>query len=119
MLTLDSGEIIVILKRECDINNPPVLCCSVDREIPTLLKAYLLCSVVGNTSSPQAILCLGDTTKISNDTCMLAAHSVVSSNGQAYVEVLNMKSNSIQMRNGTTIGTLLECELIPYSINKI
>ena len=118
MLTLDSGETIQILKRECDINNPPVLSCSVDREIPPMSKAYLPCSVVGITSSPQAILCLDDTAKFSNDTCMLVAHSVVPSNCPAYVEVLNMTNNSIQVRNGATIGTLVEYELIPYSINK-
>ena len=50
---------------------------------------------------------------------MLVAHSVVSSNDQAYVEVLNMTSNSIQVRNGVTIGTLVECKLISYSINNI
>ena len=118
MLTLDSGEKFQIFKRECDINNPPVLSCSVDREIPPLSKAYLPCSVVGITSSPQAILCLDDTAKFSNDTCMLVAHSVVPSNGQAYVVVLNMTNNSIQVCTGATIGTLVECELIPYSINK-
>ena len=48
----------------------------------------------------------------------MVAHSVVLSNGQAYVEVLNMMNNSIQVRNGATIGTLVECQLIPYSINK-
>ena len=73
---------------------------------------------MGITSSPEAILCLDDTAKFSNDTCMLVAHSIVPSNNQAYVEVLNMKNNSIQVRNGATIGTLVECELIPYSINK-
>ena len=46
VLTLDYWETIQILKRECDINNPPVLNCSVDREIPPISRAYLPCSVV-------------------------------------------------------------------------
>ena len=49
---------------------------------------------------------------------MLGAHSLVPFNGQAYVEVHKMKNNSIQVRNEATIGILVKCKLIPYSINK-
>ena len=75
--------------------------------------------MIGLTSSPGALLCIDDTASFTDDSNLLVAHSVVPSNGQTFVEVVNVTNQPISVRNGTMIGKLVECELVPYSINKL
>ena len=101
-----------------DTNEQPVLCCSTDTVVAPQSRAYIPCTVIGVTSSPSTILCLDDALQFTIDTGLLVAHSTAPSNDQTYAEVINISNASVAVKRGTTIGTLEECERIPYSVNK-
>ena len=117
-ILLINGETVEITKRSCDADEQPVLCCSIDTVVPPQSRSYIPCTVIGVTSSPSTILCLDDALQFTIETGLLVAHSTAPSNDRTYAEVVNISNASVAVKRGSTIGTLEECERIPYSINK-
>ena len=118
ILEIDGCAPIQIAKQEIDVNEPPVLHCASDVSVPPQSVVYLACNRVGAVSRKVTAMCLAETCSFANGTGLLLANGIINPQSKIFVKVVNVTDVPVQVRNGTKISSLAECEELPYAISK-
>ena len=118
ILEIEGCAPILIAKQEINVSDPPVLHCASDVSVPPQSVAYLACTRVGAVSRKATAMCLSETTSFASGTGLLLANGIINPQSKIFVQVVNVTASPIQVRNGTKISALAECEELPFACSK-
>lgn len=117
LIQLIDNQSVKIEKKNLDTWEPPTLLCNADSVVPARSVAHVRCAAIGCEPSP-ATYCLGDLGKFSEKTGLAVANGIFGASSNYMIRVVNCSDASISIERGSPIGELVECQLVPYSVNK-